>query len=179
MTKDLTAGPPMVDLVPVISVGVFVRSGPMSLAGANGASSSEAIIQISSKPLISASFSTVVARLSDERNPKLAKSILLRGFLNPLPPVALRTSNVDSGMAPPPTVPRIRVFGVVLDTGLTINYTCLGLHKLINFNFYYIKSEYILIFMLEKITKMIDKRAVKTRGCLLVTSITISIKREN
>jgi hypothetical protein len=61
MTKDLMAGPPM-----VISVGVLVWSGPMSLTGANGASSSTAIIQISSKPLISASFSTVLAQLSDE-----------------------------------------------------------------------------------------------------------------
>ena len=75
--------------------------------------------------------STVVAWLSDERNPKPAKSILWHGFLNPLPLVALGTSNVDSGMA--------RVFGVVLDPGLTVNYTYLGLHKLVKFNFYYIK----------------------------------------
>jgi hypothetical protein len=60
----------------------------------------------------------VVARPSNEGNPKPAKSLLRRGFLNPLsPPVAIGLSKEASGMAPP-SAPMIRVSGVDLNIGL-------------------------------------------------------------
>jgi hypothetical protein len=53
--------------------------------------------------------SPVLARHSDGGIPKPTKSLLRRGFLNPLPSVA-------SGLAPPPPVPTARAPGA-LDSG--------------------------------------------------------------
>jgi hypothetical protein len=48
------------------------------------------------------------------------KSLLWRGFLNPLSlPVAMGPSKEASGMTPPLSAPTIRVFGVDLNIGLT------------------------------------------------------------
>lgn len=75
-------------------------------------------VQITPKSHILAS-STVVAWPSYGGIPKLAKSLLWCGFLNPLPPsVALGLSKEASDMAPPPSAPTVKVSNVVLNTRL-------------------------------------------------------------
>jgi hypothetical protein len=69
---------------------------------------------------ISAS-SIVVAWPSYGGIPKPAKSLLWRGFLNPLPSsVALGLSKEASDMAPPPSAPTVNVSSVVLNTRLAL-----------------------------------------------------------
>jgi hypothetical protein len=53
--------------------------------------------------------SSVLARHSVGEIPKPTKSLLRRGFLNPLSPVATGLNKEASGMASPPPVPTARV----------------------------------------------------------------------
>jgi hypothetical protein len=62
--------------------------------------------------------SIVFSRHNDGGIPKPTKSLFWRGFLKPLPPVAMGSSKEASDMTPPPSVPTVRVPGVVLNIGL-------------------------------------------------------------
>jgi hypothetical protein len=70
--------------------------------------------------------STVLAQHSDGGIPKPTKSLFRRGFLNPLPLVAMGPSKEASGMAPPTPVPTVRVPSVVLNTRVGSGWAFLG-----------------------------------------------------